>query len=301
MARAKRTQRAEARRRYRAANAPIEADRPRRTAPHRPATGRPAGRRPGDDARPGPADGLPRQRSAVVPTAQRARRTWRRCRGSRSTRRPSGCRCSSTVASAILTAVAGSNDARRQPHLPVLRDVPGHRWRVHRRLPAPRAPPGSSASSSASSAAVVLHRPRFRQALPPVVPGHVRRGAAGGRHHGAHLVGDLRRLPRRRGGLVPPLPPAVEPEPEPKPGAVPEEDPEAWRWPDADVRHVAEGPRQALIAASRRSLPGNPAGPPVRTSGGCPPTPRDRTIAGHGSSGRHGCSNERRRRRCPFR
>ena len=137
VARAKRTERAEARRRYRAAaaaEAEFEAD---EGAPS-PSTGRASAAQPQREGPPrrrpsgwASAGRVPGRRSARSTSAT----TWPPCPGSRPTPRRSGCRCAITLGQ-------HGRDHRRDErwrhlavHVRVLHPDAGDRRRVHRRLP----------------------------------------------------------------------------------------------------------------------------------------------------------------------
>ena len=242
MARAKRTERAEARRRNRAAAPDADVRRSTRTR-HRQST---ATRSPQPSAKArgnAPADGLHGRVPGRHPPAQRSRRPRRaaldrdphpRAVGARSRSRwPARSRSSPPMAATSRCSCSPTSSRRRRSAA------------CSSRASSPRGPAGSSARSSGSS----------RRSATPCSSWRIRRRSTRGAPPtqsqaqevaalGVHPVAGHRGVLRGRRRLVPALPSAVEPEPG-APRAEVEREEDGRR--SNPRRHDGQGKRQALI------------------------------------------------------
>ena len=173
-----------------------------------------------------------------------------------------------TIGATIATAVTGANDMVTGAAVHLLRRLPGDRRGVHRRLP--------------RTAGELARRGRGRPRVGGLLRRAGRRGPAAAAVQraihgqcdrrlglGIRLLADHGRVLRRRRGLVSTLPRPVEPEPEPPPVAGPEA--ATRRRPDAQRAHLRrprrkrstrpDRPVASRAGASRRARAG--AHPPA--------------------------------------
>ena len=303
MARAKRTDRAEARRRYRAASAPDEPTTRAADVAVPTATLRPRAPAVDDESRPAtPApDRLRRRVPAVDPPDQRPARTSRRCRGSRRTPTRSGSRWRSRSRARSLIIATSGGDICRPFMFAYFIQTPAIGGVFIAGFLAPRASWLLGVivglfSAGCYSVLVLFYPSTIYPSVPPTEA-----QAPRGRDLRGHPVAGHRRRssPQAQRGI------AASSGSRARTGARQAQKPsaeEARRRPDAR-RDVAEGQRQALIRSGGWAG-GAPAGGrriyarrSFEFGFGCAPTPRRREVAGHGSSGRHGPAGRQGQRR----